>query len=354
MIKARFNIKRSDFNLDVSFHIPSFGVTALFGPSGCGKTTLLRAIAGLERCPGSYLKIGDKLWQKDDFFIPVHKRSIGYVFQETSLFPHLSIRKNLEYGFKRTPGEQRRITFQQAVNLLGIKALLERKPHNLSGGERQKVAIARALLTSPRLLLMDEPFNAIDAKSKGEILPFLERLHEQLEIPMIYVSHSPDEVARLADHLILMESGKILATGPIEETLIRSDLPLARGNEAAAIVQGKVAGHDEEFQLTYIDFSGGQFCVSKKEVTTGESVRMRVLAKDVSISLKHQERVSILNILPAEVIEVSDLNPSQVLVRLDLGGTFILSKITKKSAITLSIQPGKKVYAQIKGVALLL
>ncbi len=353
MIKARFNIIRDDFVLDVSFHIPAKGITALFGPSGCGKTTLLRAIAGLEKCPASYLKIGDKLWQKDEFYVPIHQRSLGYVFQETSLFPHLSIQQNLEYGFKRTPPEQRKISFQQAVDLLDIGNLLQRTPNNLSGGERQKVAIARALLTSPRLLLLDEPFNALDVKSKEEILPFLERLQKQLEIPMIYVSHSPTEVARLADHLILMDGGKILATGPTEDLLIRPDLPLAQRNEAESIIPGTVNRHDDKYQLTYIDFSGGQFCVSKKEINRGETVRIRIMAKDVSISLKHQKDVSILNILPAKVVHISELNPSQLLLQLDLGGSVILAKITRKSAVTLNIETGSHVFAQIKGVALL-
>ena len=353
MIEARFQLQRGSFTLDVEFLLPAQGIIALFGPSGCGKTTLLRAISGLESCPGGYFKLGTTLWQNGKFTLPAHQRSLGYVFQEHSLFPHLSIKKNLEYGLKRIPLQQQRITLEYAVDLLDIKPLLFRKPHSLSGGERQKVAIARALLTSPQLLLMDEPFNAIDIGSKQELLTFLEELHKQLEIPIIYVSHSPTEITRLADYLILMEKGRVLATGAIEELLLRSDLPLAQRREAEAIIKGTVIKQDEKYHLTYLKFAGGQFCVSKKELAIGQAIRIRVLAKDVSISLKPQTELSILNILPATVVEISEFSLSQVQLRLDLGGTCILSRITKKSASILSIKEGKKVYAQVKGVALL-
>ncbi|HIP53448.1 MAG TPA: molybdenum ABC transporter ATP-binding protein, partial [Chromatiales bacterium] len=206
-IDIRFCIARGDFVLDVDTVFPGKGVTAIFGPSGCGKTTLLRAIAGLERDPNGYCQVGEHLWQKKAMFLPAHRRSLGYVFQEASLFPHLSVRRNLEYGFKRVPKNQRRVTLEEATALLGLGNLLARRPLGLSGGERQRVAIGRALLTSPRLLLMDEPLAALDQASKREILPYLERLHDELAMPLLYVSHAADEVARLADHLVLLDNG---------------------------------------------------------------------------------------------------------------------------------------------------
>ena len=231
-IRARFKITLGDFTLDSQFSVPNQGVTALFGPSGCGKTTLLRAIAGLERGPVEYLEIGQEIWQDDQRFIPPHLRPIGFVFQEPSLFPHLSVKGNLEYGFKRRTKTDRILDFGQVVELLGVGPLLCRATDGLSGGEQQRVAIARALLTSPRLLLLDEPLTGLDAKSKAEILPYLDRLHEELDMPVFYVSHLRDEVARLADQLLLMEAGEVVAAGPIADMLTRVDLPIARGNEA--------------------------------------------------------------------------------------------------------------------------
>jgi len=211
-IQAKFRLQRGGFLLDAGFEAPSSGVTAVLGPSGCGKTTLLRCISGLERAPEGVLSVQGELWQDSagGVFLPVHRRPLGYVFQEASLFPHLSVHGNLEYGWKRTQ-EERRVGFDEAVALTGIEGLLQRRPEGLSGGERQRVAIARALLTSPRLLLMDEPLSALDQASKGEILPYLERLHEQLTMPILYVSHALEEVARLADHLVLMEEGRVRA-----------------------------------------------------------------------------------------------------------------------------------------------
>jgi molybdate transport system ATP-binding protein len=278
---------------------------------------------------------------------------VGYVFQEANLFPHLSVRANLEYGYRRLPVTARRLGFEQVVNLLGVEVLLPRRVHRLSGGERQRVAIARALLTSPRLLLMDEPLAALDMSSKAEIYPFLEELHTELAIPILYVSHSPDEVARLADHLALMESGRISASGPIAEMLTRSDLPLAHGSEAESIIEAKVVGHDENFHLTQLEFAAGQFTVPRKELAKGQVVRLRILARDVSLTLAQQTDTSILNIFPARVEELIEENPAQMTVRLDAVGVPVLSRITRKSAETLELIPGKEVFVQVKTVALL-
>jgi len=351
-IQARFNIRRGDFTLDLDLEFPARGVTALFGPSGCGKTTLLRAMAGLEHDPDGYCRVQDEVWQDGGQFLPPHRRPLGYVFQEASLFPHLSVRRNLEYGLKRVPAERRRVGLDEAAELLGVQRLLERRPKGLSGGERQRVAIARALLTSPRLLLMDEPLAALDRASKREILPYLERLHDELAMPVLYVSHSAEEVARLADHLVLLEAGRLRADGPIGELLTRLDLAREQGAEAEAVIQARVAGHDAEFHLSYLEFPGGRFCVARNSLPEGQPARLRVLARDVSLTLERQSGTSILNIFPATVDGLAEDGPAQMLVRLDIGGTPLLSRITRKSASVLELAPGRQVYAQVKAVAL--
>jgi len=352
-IHARFTIDRQDFVLDVDMHIPAHGITALFGPSGCGKTTLLRAIAGMEQCHNGFLQVGDILWQDGSHFIPPHQRPLGYVFQEASLFPHLSVKGNLEYGVKRVPTSQCTVSMGQAIELLDIAQLLGRKPHQLSGGERQRVAIARALAVSPKILLMDEPLSALDLARKQEIMPYLESLHDELDIPVIYVSHAPDEVARLADHLVLLEQGRISASGPIGEMLTRPDLPLAHGSDAAALFQATVAGHDDEFDLTYLDFPGGRFTVTRKDLPLGHTVRLRVTARDVSLTLEHQTDTSIQNIFAATIEQVIPEGRAQVSVRMLCGGIPMLALLTRKSATTLGLAPGKQVFAQAKSVALL-
>ncbi len=352
-IEAKFYIQRGKFVLDAKFNIPMQGITAVFGPSGCGKTTLLRSLAGLERCRDGHLSLGNEVWQDNTRFIPTHRRSLGYVFQEASLFPHLSVRGNLEYGYKRLPETERRLNVAQVASILGLESMLTRKVTHLSGGERQRVAIARALLTSPKLLLMDEPLAALDANSKKEIYPFLDRLNQELAIPILYISHSPDEVARLADHLILMDSGKILDSGPIVKMLTRMDLPLAHRDDAESIIEATVTEHDDAFHLTYLAFAGGQFTVARTHLDPGTTVRLRVLARDVSLTLAHQTDTSILNIFPSIVEEIMEENPAQITVRVSAQGVPILSRITRKSAKVLKLKAGKPVFAQVKSVATL-
>ncbi len=352
-IEARFRISRQEFVLDVDLELPARGVSALFGCSGCGKTTLLRAIAGLEQGADGFLRVGEQVWQDEREFLPPHRRPLGYVFQEASLFAHLNVRQNLEYGVKRVPESERRVSMGRAIELLGIGDLLQRSTDQLSGGERQRVAIARALAISPRILLMDEPLSGLDHKRKREIMPYLESLHDELDIPVIYVSHSPDEVARLADHLVLLEQGRVAGVGPIDEMLTRSDLPLAHGDDAAALIQASVARHDERFDLTYIDFPGGQFTVAHRALPVGHPVRLRVAARDVSLTQEHQAGTSILNIFPALVDEITLEGSAQVMVRLLANGVPLLSRITRKSAELLALEPGRQVFAQVKSVALL-
>ena len=352
-IDARFHVRHDDFVLDVDLQIPGEGVTALFGPSGCGKTTLLRAIAGLDRHRNGFLSVGDLSWQEQDLFVPPHQRSLAYVFQEPSLFAHLTVKQNLLYGVKRSGTARHKIEWAQAVELLGIGSLLERKPERLSGGEQQRVAIARALAVSPELLLMDEPLASLDQERKQEILPYIESLSAELKIPVIYVSHSADEVARLADHLVLLDNGQVLAAGPIAEMLTRLDLPLAHGEDAEALIEATVAGHDEGFGLTYLDTPGGRFTVMKQALAVGSKVRLRVAARDVSLSLQPHDDTSILNIFPALVDDLIPEGQSQVTVRLMVGDWPMLSRVTRKSASLLELKPGQALYAQAKSVAVL-
>jgi molybdate transport system ATP-binding protein len=353
-IDARFQARLGAFRLDVDLHLPGQGVIALFGHSGSGKTTVLRAIAGLERFDGTLVVNGD-VWQDEKRFLPVHKRPIGYVFQEASLFSHLSVERNLAFGLKRIPAAQRRIGLEQVVEWLGIGHLLSRKPQRLSGGERQRVAIARALLTSPRLLLMDEPLSALDTRSKADILPYLERLHDELSIPVLYVSHSPDEVARLADHLVLMEQGQATAAGPVTEMMTRLDLAIAREQEAESILETTVAEHQPAYHLSRLDFPGGSVMTRMLSAPVGSRQRVRIHARDVSLALSAHDDSSILNVLPAKILEFAPLTEWQVLVRLGLGPDAsipLLARITRRSAEQLALAPGKAVYAQVKSVVL--
>ncbi len=357
-IRARFRLPYPDFSLDVDLHLPGRGVTALFGYSGSGKTTCLRCVAGLEQAQEGYLQVNGELWQDSStgHFLPPHKRALGYVFQEASLFEHLSVLRNLEYGLKRIATHERRVELDHAVDLLGIEHLLERMPARLSGGERQRVGIARALLTSPKLLLMDEPLAALDLKRKGEILPYLERLHDELDIPILYVSHSPDEVARLADHLVLMDEGKVLASGPIAEILARLDLPMARGEDAGVVIEGLVTGYNPAYQLLSLGFANSAMSVqvAHSPVSSGKRLRFKVQARDVSLNLERPLHSSILNLLPVTVTaEVPAENAAHVLVRLDMDGTPLLARITRYSRDQLGLHSGQRLWAQIKSVALL-
>jgi molybdate transport system ATP-binding protein len=352
-IEARFRLERDGFTLDVDLALPGQGVTAIFGHSGSGKTTLLRCIAGLERAPGA-LTVKSQPWQDASFFMPVHQRPLGYVFQEASLFPHLTARRNLEYGMKRVPDAARRVAMDQAVDLLGIAHLLDRLPDRLSGGERQRVAIARALLTSPKLLLMDEPLAALDLARKNEILPYLERLHDELEIPVLYVSHAPDEVARLADHIVVMEGGRAVAQGALTETLARVDLPIRLGEDTGVVLDGCIAERDGNWHLARVEFDGGSLWVRDTGHELGQRVRVRILARDVSIALEPQHESSILNCLPAEVVEIAnDAHPALALVKIKVGKSAVVARLTHRSACGLDLEPGKPVYAQIKAVALI-
>jgi molybdate transport system ATP-binding protein len=354
-IQIRLNMRRGEFALDVDLDLPGRGIAALFGPSGSGKTTCLRAIAGLEQAGVLRVAVDGEVWHDaaGGVCVPTHKRALGYVFQEASLFPHLSVRGNLEFGHRRTAGDGRRFGLDEVAALLGISQLLERAPATLSGGERQRVAIARALLASPRLLLMDEPLASLDSRRKQEILPYLERLHDELAIPIIYVSHAPDEVARLADHLVLLEAGRVAASGPLTETLARLDLASTFADDAGVVIHAVLEAHDDD-GLSRLSFAGGVLWVGRRPEPIGSQLRCRIQARDVSLSLARPAGTSILNLLPARVSAMAPAGtPGQVMLRLDLAGVPLLARITERSRRELAIAEGSEVWVQIKAVALL-
>lgn len=352
MIECKIKVQLESFMLDANFSIPDRGITVVFGPSGSGKTTLLRAIAGLEKSDKGFLKIGDSVWQKGEDFLATHKRQIGYVFQDAALFDHLDVKGNLNFVIKRAIGLKE--DFIESIhNLLEIKTLLNRKTTQLSGGERQRVAIARALLTNPKILLLDEPLSALDLKRKNEILPYLDSIHNDLEIPILYVTHSQDEMSRLADHLLLIEDGNIVGSGPVNDMLTRFDMPLSHGGDAVSIIEAEVLKRDSEFNLMHLDFLGGQFIVPDNGFPVQTKVRIRVVARDVSLTKSKQVDTSILNIFPAMVQEIVNEGEAQVMVRLQIKDTILLACITRKSSYKLRLEKGSEVFVQVKSVAIL-
>jgi molybdate transport system ATP-binding protein len=356
VIRVQLARPAGPFPLKLAFDCPAHGVTAVFGPSAAGKTTLLRCLAGLEPGVRGRVEVDGALWQDDaqGRFVAPHRRGVGYVFQEASLFAHRSVRGNLRYGFERTPPAQRRIGWEQAVELLDLDSLLERRIGGLSGGERQRVAIARALLASPRLLLLDEPLAGLDAARRREILPVLQRLHQRLALPVLYVSHHIDEVIQLADHLVLLAGGAVVASGPLAPTLARLDLPLAQDEDASVVVHATVAAHDAHYHLSELHFPGGRLLVPDAARAPGESLRLRICARDVSIALGEAPASSILNRLPVRVEQIGAAShPANVLVRLDAGGTALLARLTRRSCEELALRPGQAVWAQVKSVALM-
>lgn len=353
-IRARFGVGYTGFTLDVDLALPGRGVTALFGHSGSGKTTLLRCIAGLQKTRSGLLSVNGEIWQDAKTFVPTFRRALGYVFQEASLFEHLSVRHNLEYGLDRVAPARRKVAQQAVVELLGIGPLLDRAPANLSGGERQRVAIARALAVSPRLMLMDEPLASLDMARKHEILPYLQRLHDDLDIPVLYVSHSPDEVARLADHVVLLANGRAVAQGGLHETLARLDLAGAFDDDVGVVIDATVAQHDDADQLSRLEFPGGSVFVSRCAEAVGRRVRVRIQASDVSLAVQQIHGSSFLNSLRGRVVELMNARTAgQVLVKLDIGGTPLIARITQRSRRNLQIEPQQQLWAQIKSVALL-
>lgn len=357
-ITARLAGQLGTFALDVAFALPMRGITALFGPSGCGKTTILRCLAGLERLPG-HISVGRDVWQDTATrrFLPPHRRHIGYVFQEASLFAHLSVRDNLMYGAKRaadTPPADG-LDLGAVTRLLGIGHLLDRAPQALSGGERQRVAVGRALLSRPRLLLMDEPLSALDRMTKEDILPYFERLHEALALPIVYVSHDLSEIERLADTLVLIEAGRVVASGPLPRLQTDPSLPLLRSSDAAVAIEGRVLAHDTAFALTTFGIEGGELIVPGLHGQPGDKRRLRIAASDISLVRSVQKDTTILNCLPAHIQSIEDAGAApqvHVILSLGNGGSRIVARITRRSLAGLALAPGMPVFAQIKSVSL--
>ena len=352
--RLRLKLQRADFALDVDLELPGQGITVLFGVSGSGKTSLLRCVAGLERTPGALVSIAGETWQDDaaGVYLPTWQRPLGYVFQEASLFEHLNVRGNLQFGLKRAKGADSS-ALTAAIDLLGIAALLERKTNQLSGGERQRVAIARALATQPRLLLLDEPLAALDHARRQDILPWLERLRDELKIPMLYVTHSSDEVARLADTLVVLDEGRVKALGPVAEVLAGLDIPVVLGDDAGALLSAHIEARDARWHLARLAFKGGSLWVRDTGLPLGRQVRVRVLARDVSIALDQPSQTSIQNLLSCRVQAIGpDTHPSQALVRLQCGESILLARVTSRAVHELQLVPGMQVWAQVKSVAL--
>lgn len=356
-IRGCFSTNLGDFSLRMDFTFPGRGVTALFGRSGSGKSTLLRCFAGLEQSNG-FLQVLGEIWHDNDTgrFTATHKRPIGFVFQHANLFPHLSVRDNLLYGWKRIKPKQRRIHYDDVVTWLGLDALMGRSTEKLSGGERQRVAIGRALLTSPQLLLMDEPLAALDAFSKEEILPYLEQLHRHLAIPVIYVSHSLREVVRLADHVAWIDGGRITAAGSLIQMLSRFDFSQDNEEEAGAVIECQVVNHDHSYQLTEVASDYGPIWVRQLKHQPGEWVRLHIRASDVSLVRHRVEESSVLNILSVQIEAVAEALRGQVLVRLrscdDSSSSPLLARITQRSCEQMLLVAGERLYAQVKGVVM--
>lgn len=351
-IELRFEYPLRDFRLAVDTRIPATGLTVLFGPSGCGKTTLLRLLAGLNRAPGGYLKVGDDIWQDARSFRPPHRRRVGYVFQDANLFPHLTARGNLEYGWKRLPSSLRP-PLEPLVELMGISALLDRRPDTLSGGERQRVGLARALACAPRILLMDEPLSALDRDRKREILPWIERLRAEVGIPILYVTHAAEEVYRLADHLLILDAGKIVLEGEFRDLQGRIAPSLGLGADPGTVLDATIAEVDGNWQLARADFPGGSLWARDRGLPTGQATRLLVLARDVSLSREPPGHTSIQNILHGVVESIEpDEHPGLALVRVRVGTAPLLARLTRRAVADLALEPGLAVWAQVKTVAL--
>ena len=358
LLEAKFRMRYPEFNLDVEMNLPAGGVTVVFGPSGSGKTTLLRCLSGLERAPSGFMKFADQVWQNESkgVFIPIQQRKVGLIFQESRLFPHLSIQENLLFGYQRTRPVERNLHLDEVVQVLGLAALLKRYPDKLSGGERQRVAIGRALLTSPKLLLMDEPLASLDMQRKAEIIPFIKRIEDEFKTPIIYVTHSVNEVLQLVDTMVILQSGKVANWGPVEEVFSDVRLREVLGDEQlGAVLETSISEHDEEFGLTRLDFMGQTLNVPKQNIAVGQNLRVHIHSKDVSLSTASPAGVtSVLNILQAKVKKVGILEPKGYSVDIELdAGRPILATITRKSLANLNLKPGQSVFAHIKAIKMI-
>lgn len=350
-IEVRLRVTRKDFALDVDLKLPSRGTTAIFGPSGSGKTTLLRAIAGLEADAVGIVRIDGKAWQHETFRLPTHAREIGVVFQHTVLLPHLTVLGNLRFGWRRADAPPQLL--ETWIERLALGPLLSRRPESLSGGERQRVALARALATQPRWLLLDEPMSALDTERRAEILPYIEAVRRDAGIPVLYVSHAIEEVSRLADHLVLLEAGKVVACGPALDVLNRADLPLTMCEDGGVVLDGRVT-HRDACGLLVLSTPAGPIHAQCRHDPGDVHVRVRIQARDVSVALQRHDDTSLLNLLPVTLRSLAQLPDGQIVATLDASGTMLLARISQRSAVRLNLQPGMLLWAQIKAAAVLI
>jgi len=355
MFRIRAALKRSDFMLDVAIEQAERGVLALFGRSGCGKTTLINIVAGLLQADTSYVEI-DGVVLEDSVtgrYVCSERRRVGYVFQDARLFPHMDVAANLKYGLRRARDQQPHLDFDSIVYLLGLQNLLRRRPHQLSGGERQRVALGRALLSQPRVLLLDEPLASLDVARREEVLPYLERLRDELSIPMIYVSHHFDEVLRLATHVALMHEGRIVTQGSIDEVSLHPGLRAIVGAEAlGAVLIGIVELADESTGLAAVRVGDNVLQVALRGVRPGAQVRMQLLARDVILATVRPEGLSVRNVLRGSVARIVEDDPDTDLVYVDLGGPLVLARVTRAAALALALRPGAPVWVLVKSVSI--
>ena len=378
-LDIQLTLERESFTLDVSLQLPAHGISVLFGASGSGKTTLLRSVAGLEPQARGTVRVAGEVWQADHegIHLPTHRRPLGYVFQEASLFEHLDVQRNLMFGLARSASASDHRVLTDAVELLGIAKLLHRPVGALSGGERQRVAIARALATRPRLLLLDEPLAALDPARKQDVMPWLERLRDELQLPMLYVTHSVEEMTRLGNHLVVLENGRVQVSGPLAVTLSSLDTPWVEPQEQGVLLDGRVVERDAAWHLARVAFQGGHLWIRDSGAAVGTSVRLRVLARDVSLTTQEPAHTSIQNHFQARIEAAQpDAHPSQTVIRLRVQpqqmnspleprgvdgagqeaspetGSVVLARITQRAWSQLGLAMGQSVWVQVKSVAL--
>ena len=354
MLEVDVAVPRGKFRLEAAFTSDA-PIVALFGRSGSGKTTLVNAIAGIVRPERGRIVIGERVLfdsARGVDLVP-EKRRVGYVFQDALLFPHLSVRANLAYGEGLTPPGERFVDGERVLALLGIRELLDRNPASLSGGEKQRVAIGRALMASPRILLLDEPLASLDGARKAEILAYIELLRDELRLPMVYVSHALEEVTRLADRVVVIAEGRVIAEGPAALALSRADMGALTGRfDEGAVIDARVATHDAGFELTTLAFAGGELVVPNVDALPGEPVRVRVRARDVSLALARPSGITIQNVLEGNVVSIGHEFGAIVDVNLRIGETGITARITRKAASDLALAPGSRVFAMVKAVSI--
>ena len=354
MLQVAVLKQRDGFTLRAQFAVPTPGIVALFGRSGCGKTTLVNVISGLLEADEARISLDDVVLTdtRAGTAVPVERRRIGYVFQDARLFPHFTVRGNLRYGLKRAHGNQV-IAFEEVVALLGLEHLLDRRPHQLSGGERQRVGLGRALLSQPRLLLLDEPLASLDTARREEVLPYLEALRDRLSLPMVYVSHQFEEVLQLATHVVLLDAGQVVAQGNLNELSLRPELRQIVGPDAVgSVLDGVVTRADPSNGLADLQIGAGTLHVSLKGTTPGTRIRIQLLARDIILATQKPQGLSVRNELEGVVRELTPDEYDAVLVKVDIGGgAVVLSRITREAASSLGLQPGAKVWALVKAVS---